>query len=122
MLKSWLLFALQKSFVVARNFMRSRRKEVNKAINIVKKLRFSQLYLIFIKKYVIIYMVEENYAAERHTKPLNAPAAKRFFFYYIIFFYKNQVKAREFDIFEKILYNYNRIKEDFLKPQKRKND
>jgi hypothetical protein len=55
MLKSWLLFALQKSFVVARNFMRSRRKEVNKAINIVKKLRFSQLYLIFIKKYVIIY-------------------------------------------------------------------
>lgn len=44
-------------------------------------------------------MVEENFAAERHTKPLNAPAAKRFFFYYIIFFIKSKVNARKFDIF-----------------------
>ena len=44
-------------------------------------------------------MVEENFAAERHTKPLIAPAKKAFFFYYIIFFIKNQAKALEIDIF-----------------------
>ena len=44
-------------------------------------------------------MVEEIFAAERHTKPLNAPVKKPFFFYYIIFFIKNQAKALEIDIF-----------------------
>jgi hypothetical protein len=53
-------------------------------------------------------MVEENFKTERHAKPLIAPGKWAFFFYYNIFFYKSQVNAREFDIFEKILYNYNR--------------
>jgi hypothetical protein len=53
-------------------------------------------------------MVEEIFKTERYTKPLIAPAKKSFFFYYNIFFIKSQVNAREFDIFEKILYNYNR--------------
>ena len=44
-------------------------------------------------------MVEDNFCAERHTKPLIAPAKKAFFFYYIIFFYKSQINAREFDNF-----------------------
>lgn len=44
-------------------------------------------------------MVGENFAAERYTKPLIAPAKKPFFFYNIIFFIKNQVKALEIDIF-----------------------
>ena len=44
-------------------------------------------------------MMEENFATERHTKPLIAPAKKPFFFYYNIFFIKNQVKVLEIDIF-----------------------
>ena len=44
-------------------------------------------------------MVEENFAAERYTKPLIAPEKWAFFFCYNIFFLKNQVKALEIDIF-----------------------
>ena len=53
----------------------------------------SRFYLIFYKKYYIIYMVEEIFKTERCGKPLNASAAKPFFFYYIIFFIKSQVLA-----------------------------